>query len=222
MESVLSMSTKYQVEHIRAVIVEHLESDWPQSLEEWDVLWGGYPRRVFMPFQAPEPCSVINLARKYDIPNILPAAFYALSCIDLCNDEWDPRGSTREIYSWSWDFDAQARWPLLSPSDMLRLMKGRDKIRSGLVNPLKVDHNPNATPACTCGQTWLDQRCPVSVLMTRRDPLRSLKVLVVETYHSHGICVPCKSAIRDVLIRRRETIWNSLRGYFDLLECKFV
>lgn len=216
------MSTKYQVEHFRTVIVEHLKSDWPQSLEEWDILWGGSPRRVLMPFQAPEPCSAINLARKYDIPDILPAAFYALSCIDLCNDEWDPRTSTREIYPWSWDSDAQARWSLLSPRDMLRLMKGRDKIRSGLLTPFQVDRGPNTTSVCPCGQIWLDQRCQVSALMTKRDPLRSLKVLVVETYHNSGICVPCKSAIRDVLTRRRETIWSSLRGYFDLLECKFV
>lgn len=218
------MSTKYQVEHIRAVVVEHLETDWPGSLEEWDMIWGATsPRRVFMPFQAPEPCSIINLARKYDTPHILPAAFYALSCIDLRHEEWDPRGPSREIDGWRWDSAAQARWSLLSSPDMLTLMKVKDSIRSDLLTPFKINRGPDAASACTCGQTWLDQHCHLSILVRQRDPLRYLKLLMMAASSTTSImCAPCRIAIRDTFIGRRKAIWQSLREDFDLLECKFA
>lgn len=143
------MSTKYQVDSIRAIIVQRLESDWPQSLVEWDDLWGnGLARRTITPLQAPEPCSAIRLARKCDVPGILPAAFYALSCINLYNKELDPgefTTITTEPFAWRWTMDAKARWSLLLSTDMLNLMKGKDKIRYRLQIPFKIVRDRSVT-----------------------------------------------------------------------------
>ncbi|TFY76615.1 hypothetical protein EWM64_g7398 [Hericium alpestre] len=37
---VLALSTKYEIAHLRQLIVERLEADWPQTLDKWDVLEG--------------------------------------------------------------------------------------------------------------------------------------------------------------------------------------
>lgn len=136
---ILSMSSKYQVDHIRNTIIERLESDWPQSLFEWDLLekriksvrdmydalkWRTPPEadssnsegEVFIiRHHFPEPCSAIRLAKQYDIPSILPSAFYRLACIYLNND-WHRPKTDEEQRRWRKEF--LHRSDLLTVSDM--------------------------------------------------------------------------------------------------------
>lgn len=71
------------------------------------------------------------------------------------------------------------------------------------------------TVACTCGQTWLDESLNLRTLLTSRDPLMHLKTLAVGAYQNTIICSSCKTAVLDVLAKRREVVWQSLREDFD-------
>ncbi|KIJ19652.1 hypothetical protein PAXINDRAFT_127876 [Paxillus involutus ATCC 200175] len=82
LSSVLRLSTKYFVEHLRVQCLARLAHDWPATLAEWDQreaaatdASGRYaPRDTYA-----HPILAINLALELDLPAVLPSAFYDLS-----------------------------------------------------------------------------------------------------------------------------------------------
>lgn len=80
--SVLRLSTKYMIDHLRRRCLLRFHSDWPVTLAGWDAREciatdtnGRYnPRDTY-----PHPLLVISLALELGIDNILPTAYYDLS-----------------------------------------------------------------------------------------------------------------------------------------------
>lgn len=221
MEATLAISTKYQVVHIRAAVVKHLEAEWPQSLADWDKsLADVQVSRSFTTYlDLPEPCSAIRLARMYDIPTILPAAFYALSCINPHHAEWQPQTSGLEPPVWPWTWaHGRARWSLLSPIDFPLLLKGMESRRDRLSDPLTMQPSV-LSDACTCGQTWLNENVDFTTLLKTRDPLIYLTRLDKKTEYSE-FCSFCRRRVRVTIATRRKEIWSNLRVDFGLPECE--
>ncbi|KAG5640504.1 hypothetical protein DXG03_008280 [Asterophora parasitica] len=80
--SVLRLSTKYLVEHLRQRCLNRLALDWPSSLAGWDLREAQATDSLgrYMPREScPHPVLIIELALDLGIPSILPAAFYDLS-----------------------------------------------------------------------------------------------------------------------------------------------
>lgn len=80
--AVLRLSTKYFIEHLRQRCLARLESDWPSTLEGWDIRereatdhLGRYAPRE----SCAHPILAIHLALELGLDSILPAAFYDLS-----------------------------------------------------------------------------------------------------------------------------------------------
>lgn len=133
----MEMARKYEVEDIQKLILERVEMDWPKTLEEWD--------QIDEPFQIrkgedptgassnqktnlPEPIAAINFAKRFELYDILPAAFLELLRTPYGND-WDklypqnkkaPAGKSRI---------KGARWHLLTKEDHILLGKLREIIR---------------------------------------------------------------------------------------------
>ncbi|KAG8215724.1 hypothetical protein J3R82DRAFT_7617 [Butyriboletus roseoflavus] len=82
LSSVLRLSTKYFIEHLRIQCLARLVHDWPTTLAGWDRreaaatdASGRYaPRDAYA-----HPVLAINLALELGIPEVLPSAFYDLS-----------------------------------------------------------------------------------------------------------------------------------------------
>ena len=82
LSSVLRLSTKYFIEHLRIQCLARLTHDWPTTLADWDRreaaatdTSGHYtPRDAYA-----HPVLAINLALELGIPEVLPSAFYDLS-----------------------------------------------------------------------------------------------------------------------------------------------
>ena len=82
LSSVLRLSTKYFIEHLRVQCLARLAHDWPTTLADWDRreaastdASGRYtPRDAYA-----HPVLAINLALELGIPEVLPSAFYDLS-----------------------------------------------------------------------------------------------------------------------------------------------
>ena len=82
LSSVLRLSTKYFIEHLRAQCLARLIHDWPITLADWDRreaaatdASGRYtPRDAYA-----HPILAINLALELGIPEVLPSAFYDLA-----------------------------------------------------------------------------------------------------------------------------------------------
>ncbi|KAF8639384.1 hypothetical protein AX17_001540 [Amanita inopinata Kibby_2008] len=80
--SVLRMSTKYLVDHLRQRCLTRLDLDWPATLSGWDHReqaatdeYGRYLPRL----TCAHPVLVVRLALEQDIPSVLWAAMYDLS-----------------------------------------------------------------------------------------------------------------------------------------------
>jgi hypothetical protein len=82
LSSVLRLSTKYFLDHLRVQCLARLAHDWPTTLADWDRreaaatdASGRYtPRDAYA-----HPVLAINLALELGIPEVLPSAFYDLS-----------------------------------------------------------------------------------------------------------------------------------------------
>ncbi|TDL23947.1 hypothetical protein BD410DRAFT_786646 [Rickenella mellea] len=120
--TLLGLATKYQIDTLRKRMITHLEAYWPSSLDEWSklkLLYGNAKRWRFRL----EPVQAINLARAYDIPTILPTAYYFLSTINPGYD-WEV---WVKLHSQAPCMAAAARWNSLTKQDLMCLLLGRPK-----------------------------------------------------------------------------------------------
>ncbi|KAG9310780.1 hypothetical protein JVU11DRAFT_8629 [Chiua virens] len=146
--SFLELSRKYGIDRMDTEVRAHLESDWPQTLHEWDKLekavetmetelghrkfkmnpvTGPPPRRLLDDY-FPEPASAIRLARRFEIPRILPAAFYHLSRLEI-SDDWEKNRANPSYLSTT---KRNARWGLLDTEDFRCLLYGRAAFRKAI------------------------------------------------------------------------------------------
>jgi len=123
MFGVLKLADKFMVEPLKEIILSHIRLDWPKSLKEWDQRQMEYRARLerqndsLSPRWAPDPASVIQVARCYD-PTLLPLAFYQLSTLR--------REDVEMVERFFCDLPSTtARWTLLSQQDELCLERGR-------------------------------------------------------------------------------------------------
>ena len=139
---ILKLASKYEVDSLRSQIVQHLEEDWPTTPLAWLRLCNDerlymedYTRYVtlkegeYIEDKFPEPASAIRLARDFDIPSILPAAYLKLLYADPTLD-WDDIRKTKDGSHGR--LARSARWTLLDRLDMLRLAQGRARLVTSL------------------------------------------------------------------------------------------
>ncbi|KAH9934530.1 uncharacterized protein BXZ73DRAFT_89614 [Epithele typhae] len=79
--TILRLADKYFMDDLRAHLISQVTSDWPTTLEAWDARQASLralPIAVARR-RAPEPVTAIAFARAFDVPSLLPAAFYQLA-----------------------------------------------------------------------------------------------------------------------------------------------
>ena len=216
---ILELSKKYGIDRIHDQVKGHLESDWPQTLRDWDNLEKDIKFMTDDPDAVgliddhfPEPAAAIKVARQFDIPSILPAAFYHLSRLSIL-DDWDKTGMVPSEYKSTQNHTRRtARWMLLSAQDfrcfllakakfaeIVREWKdlpGRHKVRSG-----------RGTEECEVAERlWKDihDRCLQST-----DPLALLQSRI-EFVMGGDYCQTCANGLRDKIRALRREIWDKL------------
>lgn len=152
--AMLSMATKYQISYIRDCIVERLESDWPQTILSWDTLEGEIERTTehsnvhwYTDDRFPEPASAIRLARDFNIPSILPAAFYQLSRLNIADDHARQRKEVNSLYSELQHCENGA-------------MGSSEWRRSPLCHERAGEASKGCTAICSSSSVWKDRLLP--------------------------------------------------------------
>jgi hypothetical protein len=230
---VLALANKYELDHLRNRIVAHLESDWPQSLWEWDQLegqihlmsmtWGEkhicdtMPR--FLDDYLPEPASAIRLAREHDIPTILPAAFYHLSRLSIWSDRHAVRSSAGRK-SILIDRQQTAEWDILTVTDYICLLKGRAKLSAATKELLRftlhIEDGHWSEGRCSTGRRELHEEIREACLHTT-DLLHTLKLYAARESFGNEICDTCSIYIRSDVKMFRDVIWMELPEFFHLV-----
>ena len=134
----MKMGRKYQIDALCTAVVKHLEQQWPLTEEgmrrflrlradDEDSCSEGHhddPPRKHVWKMHPEPASAIRLAVDFDIPSILPAAFYLLTTIALY-DKWP---KSEKPGTWPRESARLARWDLLRERERLTYYESKDKL----------------------------------------------------------------------------------------------
>ncbi|KIP07184.1 hypothetical protein PHLGIDRAFT_429124 [Phlebiopsis gigantea 11061_1 CR5-6] len=134
----MKMGRKYQIDTICAAITNHLEQQWPlteesvrrflRSREEDEEScfdeWRADPSTKHIWKMYPEPASAIRLAVDFDIPSILPAAFYMLAT--MTPDQKWPKSEKEEMRMLK--ADRLARWDLLHERERLTYYESKYKL----------------------------------------------------------------------------------------------
>lgn len=231
------MATKYQTDDLCTRLIEHIKADWPQTLEQWDSMLAEVaalnteeqqPDVQYSPttspttpsFQRlPDPCASIALASEFDIPCLLPAAFYTLACAHpdpRLQSEMNPASVPAPALA----AHRPARWERLPPGAFFRLVRGQWALRNWL-----AEHVRGFGPAFNCADP---QRCqpvwaqaemsPQAVAFEMLQPdILAVHKRVYEKMEQReeDLCIRCRHCVaenRD----GREKIWAQLPSWFQV------
>jgi hypothetical protein len=117
---ILRLSTKYILDPLRTLAIDHLSVAWPTALRAWDA------REDVPRVQYPSPIDVINLARELNVPSLLPAAFYDLSRFPFAQIFEPP--DTHRLCSTS----------ALSNADIQRLALGKEAAQNHITHLIRA------------------------------------------------------------------------------------
>ncbi|KAJ7648500.1 hypothetical protein B0H17DRAFT_958921 [Mycena rosella] len=208
----LAMATKYEMEPLRERIVAQLEADWPTSVAEWDRLgtevralrWehstsGGYTvDDLYLDDRLPEPGAAIRLAMDFNIPKILPAAFYHLSRLSIDADWLEFRKNRERL-----GLERTARWDLLEAGDFKLLLKLREVITD-------FDWTNTTSKSCNTPDDCDDWWNLTSLRWNNAEDILDCMRQFVETRPARGLCKPCWIASKDAIQQGRLNFWDEI------------
>ncbi|KAG6336748.1 hypothetical protein ID866_2353 [Astraeus odoratus] len=191
----LRISTKYEISDLRSWCKQQLLSRWPSNLSKMNTN------------AIPNAAEAICLARELDVPEILPAAFYALS-----------------VQRWGRGTDGWTSHRILSPEDTRRLVVGREELQEHLINLLtrweslsRTDHAELCHSCRRACQDWLVARLrPLPSSPYTHWLLRDLHCMSQSAYTGLSVCHPCRATFGQVIHDFTQTLQEAIPRYFML------
>ena len=216
--SALRIGTKYEIGALRKWAVNHLRARWPSDLECMDM--------SSLPCAAGEPhatspynhshmsrlhhAEAVALARECDVPEILPAAFYALS-----------------LQRWGYNAEGGRSHLILSPADMRRLVIGREHLHHFtariLQDPFMTRPDGPSFDSCVQCREPLQRYWRAKVVSDPHSPfecwlLRELYVMATcaDELFEATLCVTCLAWHKDMAWARFDGLKSSIPDFFCL------
>ncbi len=218
----MGLADKYLIDTIRIAIIAHIRSTWPTTLSEWDHVQEctALAAKTGLPYDRilPEPLAAIQFANMFNVPEILPAAFYYLSTISMEHD----RDSQLPKTGVTLKEQPSARWSILDRQGLFQFITGRDRLHDrafqlasgrAVSYPCPGTHHP--CPAARKALPGELLQCFVRETEGPRDPLGAFKRLEKTVSRNGSFCSKCKPGLSRDLLRPRESLWNELPGFFN-------
>lgn len=166
----------------------------------------------------PEPVSAIQFATTYELPSILPAAFYLLAITPTKRDWNDHQPPNINA----------ARWFSLSDSNAVRFAKGRDAMLEFYLSEAERDLAPQRDTYgwttgpdryhCTCDFDPLKLELKLLAVSHHLDCLKGLQNLMDRCEHRHKFCLNCMIRMHNHFRRVRTEVWKKLPDFFIVKE----
>ena len=231
--AVLRLSTKYFFGRLRRLALARLRLDWPSTLTEWDARERAAttPNGLYKPsLTRTDPILVIDLARELSLPSLLRAAFYDLS-------RYTP---THILRGSSVTPDGQRVF--LSRTDLMLAFQGKEagqnfvslfiarELEDRGPSPWCLSVHNKDSEICRDAFALVTYECmrALSGLTTGRetDPLFMLQCIVGLQIQQTGTdfdekpaargCEICRADLRATIRRARQSIWDSIPGWFGI------
>lgn len=212
--AMLSLSFKYDVQHIREAALRRLCVWFPPSLAGWDKFRQSQGAKSSTLVNAKDSIAVINMARRFDLPDLLPIAFYQCSCMPLADllKPIDYGNSCRDVEE-------------LSRDDLGKALHGADELDK-LIAPrlyILVNFMPNAEcqRRSKCKQTARNLLRDVADLgLSSRISLLDISGLDAalarySTTEVPALCSPCKRDLRGEFDAKRREVWEQLERIYS-------
>lgn len=231
----LKLAIKYECDALRTRLVESIEADWPQTLAQWDarrseaiiarsehsLRANGKINGLYLDDRLPEPASAVRIASDFEVPSILPAAFYQLALISTDAD-WDIYRMSAATEAKYLRFGARtARWQLLDKRDLMRLVHGQKCLASytrSIGTDIFGSRCPRNAKGCSKARNdcwkYMQENAPVSM----DDPLDILHdCMSLSDLFTDLPCATCSADIATLAEKKRHELWRSLPAFFNLL-----
>jgi len=244
--SVLRLSIKYFVEHLRRYCIDHLARDCPTSLAEWDrqsddMTDDSCPYRMYT-----HPILILDLALELNLHAFLPSAFYNLA---RSSPSKILAGTRRPspIFSADGEPKGQGQIVRLSEKHFLQILVGREYAQRYIHTFLEAVLCDGPSPHCLnsgkpsaadCSESFyfihlnvLRSICGIAV-GREADPLHTLlqaAYMLERTDFTDGVstcglplCTACKTDFRDAVFKARLEVWDLIPEWFGIREPRFA
>ncbi|KAI0055885.1 hypothetical protein BV25DRAFT_1719063 [Artomyces pyxidatus] len=231
---ILRLATKYDAPKIRNIIIRSLEMNWPTTPRAWETLQCQILEDVDHDFEDlgvsnvsklyPDPVLAIRLATEFDLPHILPVAFYDLFRVLDSTPLDPPPGELPQPFR-------VADISILTGEDLRIFTLGAARLRTAHsqalhdashISPLNTCERRFAwdtadpEPCARALSAWM--RSPDDRPTVGTDPLGWLRRTIddLESSPPEGVCDACVQSIQDKLSLIMEKLWKSLPHIFVL------
>lgn len=214
----MRLAVKYEVEAIRKTILKRIESQWPQTLDEWERRYANRVRNHAllssdtpeeeMEVYFPDPALAVRFALEFNCPNIFPAALYELV------SAYHPEASDHPTpFSISWE--------CLHATDMRRVVAVQ-RMLGGESMRIATTKWGDVCEACSP----IVQSCALAVLRDRQENDFYDTLLLLRCFHERvtgrcrDFCKHCRfgGKVESAIEEKAQAIWNSLSDYFDYFD----
>lgn len=225
------IAKKYQFDQLTSVIIDHVANMWPKTLHEWDLQEStfrllqnsSHVTATQLRHAVSEPASAIMFALEFDVPTILPAAFYMLA-VTPSGADWASTLPTKStLYS-------AARWDLLDGPTAIKLLRGRDSLRAHLPKiPLfnSIGHRSvfaafgdSNVAGTTCDSAKKEALNGITggaeFLSGHPHHLRILQDVSIQLAGNPGICSNCILDLDQRVTEARSALWAHLPKAFGI------
>lgn len=204
------MGRKYGIEHLTKDATRYLEKWYPHRFSYYQKRWESH-RIIEMEGveEGMDSIMVINLAKDFDLPNILPVAFYR--CAQLSIDQIFTGFTDSTGKSWT-----------LSEDDIRRISMGREEMRERRLRQLSILVSPFslktagdcATPETCLGEMKDLGHASLSYWSTRLK--RAILTPIQPHLEDYNVCHLCTTMLVHSYDQHRHTLWSSLVKVFKL------
>ena len=237
---VMKLASKYEIDAMRKRIVALVEDTWPRSLEQWllfhaqanviqdtyDVADGQFICGKDFARRVPEPAVAVCIVRDFDIPSVLPCAYYTLACISFDHD-WGTNEKPSLPLALGY---ALARWHMLDIVDMETVLRGWEElvrimalnVRWASVKRVRdvLESCMGCDDFCQIKASAIQVRWKRSVSVDFRevqcsDPLGILQG-IYEEHSQWEVCYMCTAALKRCVRSQQEYIWGRLSEIFGV------
>ena len=213
----LRLGTKYQIDHLRESAILRLQEVFPTTLETFRNSYtdcnitasppnGTLCLNASIEITAKDSIAVINLARSFNLPHLLPAAFYICAQLQpttLVNGVKDADGTL---------------WKL-SQSDLQRCLEGQENLRVAAFYQCRPILNSTPSAACLSRSSCLHllQSCKANLLKTKYIT-RTNGLDGPQWIEMLSLCQNCHDEFLASHNAQRNTVWKALPSsrFFNL------
>lgn len=208
--AMLMLGRKYGIDHVSDEALRRLRAICPSTPAEFDAfIYVRTDKARSVTFEAEDRIAIINLARAFNLPELLPFAFY------ICSTHIGPKALMNGIHY------GEGQHEQLSTRDLRLCLQGMGHL-VGMVKSMTdtfLDFAPSLycrNPGCYSIPQELLRSVNARGHLSLRGLLLPLSVVGAEKWRFHQLCSTCQNTLLDKHNEFRRTVWDLLAEIYNV------